>query len=621
MAISCKCPHCGASYRLKDEFAGKKVTCKTASCRKLFEVPKPKSDEILMSTPVDVDAMALAAFSDEPAVEKKVEAAIKVTCAGCDHIWEVEAAKAGKNVQCPECGKINKALAPKVTAKIDWKDANAGRPTFAAPVAAPKVAGAFDAGDVNTISMKTAQEIVRDQDAQEEPEEVRKRWIKRSVYGTLFAITLVFAVNYGCSVRNTGKMDSNIADALKEVRGEDGPKDAKYHALVLRASGEFHGRASESRAETDAALNDFKAARNVFPVAADASADRAMMLSDVALSMAGLLGTDEEAEKGKKIAKDALLKEIRQTIDRMQGGDPEPIYDLLRQLTREFHKHKLGPMAAQLAVQKFSNDSPAGQEAIGVVGLELLRLGDREAAGKVLEKTSKADATSVQVLRKRLDMEPTVAGPTAKGPAKGPAAKDGLPTPTQLYFVLLPAIQGEMAKVKVPKAFGGDPDRAKAMVLAAEHALPADPKAPVPPEVNTLLEDAAALMAGESKNAISPWWTIRACRLFGRIGKLDRANAVAELNSNQQTHSWAKLEGLRAHLNANPDLKVDETILTNVGEPATFLAAAKARELVARHNAGIDNKFENAVKAWPKGSVRPFGTAGLILGQQDRNLR
>ena len=64
MAISCSCPHCGASYRLKDDLAGKKVTCKEAACRKGFDVPFPKPEPILKAKAVDIDALAAATFSD-----------------------------------------------------------------------------------------------------------------------------------------------------------------------------------------------------------------------------------------------------------------------------------------------------------------------------------------------------------------------------------------------------------------------------------------------------------------------------------------------------------------------------------------------------------------------------
>ena len=39
MAIEMQCPACKKAYRLKDELAGKKVTCANAECRTVFAVP------------------------------------------------------------------------------------------------------------------------------------------------------------------------------------------------------------------------------------------------------------------------------------------------------------------------------------------------------------------------------------------------------------------------------------------------------------------------------------------------------------------------------------------------------------------------------------------------------
>ena len=70
MAIDAKCPFCEKPYRLKDDFAGKKVTCANQDCRKLFVVtpsangaPKP-----VVKAPVKIDAETTAAqaLADDP---------------------------------------------------------------------------------------------------------------------------------------------------------------------------------------------------------------------------------------------------------------------------------------------------------------------------------------------------------------------------------------------------------------------------------------------------------------------------------------------------------------------------------------------------------------------------
>src|SRR6478672_10661541 len=107
MAIEFDCSHCKTHYRLKDEFGGKTATCKNPACRKVIPIPMPKKPG-LAAAPADLDALAAAAFSDEPAKAEVAEEMIQVTCAGCDHVWSVEASKEGKNVLCPECRRQNR---------------------------------------------------------------------------------------------------------------------------------------------------------------------------------------------------------------------------------------------------------------------------------------------------------------------------------------------------------------------------------------------------------------------------------------------------------------------------------------------------------------------------------
>ncbi len=102
MAIEFNCPHCQLPYKLKDEFAGRKATCKNPDCRQQITIPKPPSA-------AELEAAALSALSEEAPKEKEQSEAqklIPVTCKFCDHKWTESIAKAGKNVLCPECRQV-----------------------------------------------------------------------------------------------------------------------------------------------------------------------------------------------------------------------------------------------------------------------------------------------------------------------------------------------------------------------------------------------------------------------------------------------------------------------------------------------------------------------------------
>src|SRR5262249_37088365 len=120
MAIEFNCPHCAEPYRLKDELAGKRATCKNKNCRQVIVGPPPRGLSIpelggiiptangkdyppLPSTPVDTEAAALAALNDSPQQAGVASDTVPVVCPQCDHHWTEPLDKVGKNVLCPEC--------------------------------------------------------------------------------------------------------------------------------------------------------------------------------------------------------------------------------------------------------------------------------------------------------------------------------------------------------------------------------------------------------------------------------------------------------------------------------------------------------------------------------------
>src|SRR5947209_34764 len=164
MAIEFNCPHCKTHYRLKDEFGGKTATCKNPNCRKVIPIPKP-TGAVLAAAPADVDALAAAAFSSEPVRIDQAEAMIQVTCAGCDHVWSVEASKEGKNVLCPECRRQNRVPMRKKEEKADWRTGGGG-PSLAKRETGLDREGAFGNVAATGIAAETAREIVKDREAE-----------------------------------------------------------------------------------------------------------------------------------------------------------------------------------------------------------------------------------------------------------------------------------------------------------------------------------------------------------------------------------------------------------------------------------------------------------------------
>lgn len=592
MAIVFDCPHCKTNYRLKDEFAGKTATCKNPGCRKVINIPKPNTASPVAKK-IDVEALAAAAFSDEPApTATAVEESIQVTCSGCDHAWPVEASKEGKNVLCPECRRPNRVPMRKKEEKADWRAGGTGGPTLRKVETGMDVQGAFASNQVAGIGQETARKIVKERDAEEEPEVRRKRWIKRGVYGLIAAGVLAGGIYYLVKTKREDKADSTMEAAVAEVK--EAKVDARHLALIHRASGEYRARDAK-KDEAKAALNELKLARNgAKPSGATATSDQNAILAEIAITMTELAGSAEQVDAGERLKKDEVVKEIRQTLSTMT--DPEAVADAMRAITRKLVAKDHSASAQEIARQ-------LGNEVLGQVGLELLRI-DREKnrgeAEKVLSSVpagATAEAASIKSLRNILK----------------PGGKKDKDTGTSPEAA---ALMGNVAEAKrAADALKTPQERVKALAAVAHAISEANPT-----EAANIAEMASGVLKSDSKMPISPFVTVKICRLLAKAGRGDSAESLAATMPDKEAQSWARLEILRGRL-AQSNQKGESELLTAIGDATKVPAAAKAHEELARHNALNGHDYSAIIKTWPKGTVKPFGDAGLLLGKQDKQLK
>jgi hypothetical protein len=245
---------------------------------------------------------------------------------------------------------------------------------------------------------------------------------------------------------------------------------------------------------------------------------------------------------------------------------------------------------------------------IAQIGLELLRLDRnkyRNDAELLLQKLANADSTGAQALRAALGK-------------RGPVKKEGeAPTdPSPAAVAEAAAINGDAAgAAKAARAVPRKEDKAKALAAVGQTLVTSNPT-----EATAVLVEAGKTLR-EVQGAVSPWVSVRVCRLLGRVGQFDEAEALAASLPDEQTKAWGRLEALRGRLETIKDKKGDDAWLDPIGDPTKLAAAARAREVMARHNAaaGFGGEYQDVVKKWPPGTVRPFGMAGLVLGQLDRD--
>src|SRR5947207_7707850 len=78
MTIQFQCPHCRQPYKVRDDLAGKKVTCK--ECKKVVTVPAPAVDHAVL------DHLAVSALADEPPPAPEADGAagtVSLECPMC----------------------------------------------------------------------------------------------------------------------------------------------------------------------------------------------------------------------------------------------------------------------------------------------------------------------------------------------------------------------------------------------------------------------------------------------------------------------------------------------------------------------------------------------------------
>ena len=243
MAIEMQCPACKKAYRLKDELAGKKVTCANAECRTVFGVPvkpgtaptptlaalkataakspaKPvaKAPARAAAPPAfDVETAALTALNDDPDEVVAETRVVAVKCSNCDHQWSEPWEKQGKNVLCPECRSRQRVPVPEAKGgKTDWR--KDGMPAGRKIEKLEGVTSSTDAGYVTGESLRAAG-LGR---AELEPRPV---WQKLAAVG--LPLTLVTLLGLGVVAYRGSRADTRELEtmglALKDLPGDDSP--------------------------------------------------------------------------------------------------------------------------------------------------------------------------------------------------------------------------------------------------------------------------------------------------------------------------------------------------------------------------------------------------------------
>jgi len=622
MPIDTACPHCEQKYKLRDDFAGKKVNCK--NCKQSFIVPQsvnaamPAAQERMAGLPdvpvitdqVDpnADAAALAALADEAPKAEDIPPEgkpIRMVCSACDHVWEVPRLMEGKNVICPDCTSRVRVPIQKEERPKDWRSSGRDRPTLAKGEEAPE--GTWT-DQTTTVSEKV---LVQAGAIQEEAEPVPLLTRIRSGLWIASGIAvLVFGFLFVSRTVSTSRSGNRIDIAISEI--EDPTKDGSKRPLLM---GAIQVAAAEhmllagitTDEQRKECLDHFRKARNLYVKVPATSMERNRALIELAAQMVALGGSKEEVFDEKRISWSDVQQNLRQTLSHLQGTDFDTRLDAVRMLTSALAAKEQFDLVSPIVNPMF-NPVPAEQaEVLATIGIAYLQLGLRERAEKAaLDALALGDAKLPPPVTRSLQaliMGLGVDGKVPKGrqlPLVGNISDEA-----RIGYAMGFALQGKPDDARKMAERPGSPvSRWRALVMAAE-LLPIDSAKP-------LVEDAAKLALNEIRGqTLAPPLMVSLARMLQAIGDTEHAGFIADAIKDESMQAWARLEALRVRLGTG--VIGDSVWLDKLGDPK-HLAVAIGYQRYARHNELMgDPAVAKLIETWPEGVLRPFGYAGRSL--------
>lgn len=627
MAIAFNCPHCGELHRVKDELAGRTGKCKSAKCKQPILIPFRSTVSVNgTGTPPPVaalsaDELAAAALAEETQ-PKKDEAPvdkIQVECPGCSAKFEVDAAMAGKNVRCPECGKIFRAPLPKADKPLDWRKANEGRPSLAKDnVPVPEGAWDVQRRGVAGVSIRLAgaHEIEDEDDIRER----KFRNIKRAIYGLAILGLITFAVLMFIRMGKSRKEEKWMEQAVAEIEDKgEGSNRPEYQAAIHRFALEYFVHAAKQREDLDAAAKHFDKALSGLQTPTNPVGEREGMLVELGLALVACSGDQKEIDEDRRLPWERLQKMMRQTLEKIPATTHSQ--RILRQRAFRLLAHKLAEKEQPLLALAVANGACGADEKgniEGRIGIEYFLMGKREWAQQVL---SKAKEPKPELTALWLALNPDGAQPP-QSIAVPPIGKTAVSRDSRLAYAEGTALRGNLAQaIAYATMPGAAQDRVDALILIAAVGIETGKS----DEAGQALDYAIAALQSELKDAkagLSSWQMHRIVELCARINKMDKAQTILDAIPDPSIRAWARLEMFRLKLPGQAKQKIDEQGLEGQANPPgnTPLATAIGLAEVARHNAALgESNYAKSIASWAKGTIRPFGYAGTALGQQDRH--
>lgn len=604
MAIAFSCPQCGKSYRVKDELAGKPVTCK--DCKAALRVPAPVAAPAVPDP--EAESVAEAALMEAPAAADAPPEEIEFECPNCIEQVKVSIQFAGKQAPCPNCKRIVRVPLPADGKTRDWRAAD-HRPTLAR----------HDDKSLEGHWGNTTSTSVVSRDALAEADALRKRrprpgrpkW-QIGVFAGGVAIAAALGVLLLRSHRTTKHRDDYLEIALKSPDAASSPIVA---AELHREAGEYHMRQREPR--LDEAERELRVARDKAPPPnpgmTDKSLERILLITEIALSQAGLGGDSAAVTANTRLPWSKIQPELRRTLTALSSGVPLPdggitlaFERLARMLGVNGDKEPVAPGLIAIVFPKPEDRI----ELVATVGLEFARLGAEgkaKAAELAAQLRSQLGGSNVpaKVIALHLVVDQLSQLPSVKPPGDGEPPLD-----VRLGFAEGLAQRGELdAAQRVARLPGRFEDRFAASTAIANAVEPSAAN----PELAFAVD---LLIQGLGSRDLPDWPLIRLAQTCSRAGSpsgkalFEFLQKMPSLSPRSQAvRAWAQYELLRG--SAGPQATEE---IVQAMTPAHTAGAVLAWGVLGRQRgaAGEVPSTATAAPEWMRS--RALALMGAALG-------
>jgi hypothetical protein len=642
MPIETACPHCKTKYRLKDEFVGKSVTCRTDACRKTFVVmgqpvvagsapakKQPAKPAAASPPPPPVDAEALAAelFSEEFETKKAEDKLMAVVCEICSHTWQEPSSKIGKIVLCPECKHRQKIPEPKKKT-ADWRDASGGRRLLEKGPELPKDLQEQTMQDVSIGALSEAGAI--------EAPEVEPRPLKDYLIFGGLVLAIIAGVTFGVLFLMKSKSDGNeaqmMAEAVKEIEAikNDGPlpkgQAPLWRAHLHLARSEFELR-TNSPAGLKASMRAISEARKELE-ALPPGFERDWLFAELPSRIVALGGTEEQAQEEVRLrwsqsttkappvgasVVSFMQTELRQLMSAMlrAGVAYEWRAIAARRITRELTKAGQPGVLFEILKQGFEDYEMLDAEASVLLTAQLSGASE-ESIKRVAEnykqqlgqRGAKERKPAAVALFAQLNMT------DVKVPINPPVPGAVVLSETRQAYALLSLAQGKLEDAKnIANGPGPVSERLDALAMLAEHT----------DQPKILAEAALALNPDIDVRKRTTLTLFRLAKASAEHGDIENATKIAESLTDDASRELALAMVARgkwiigkATPSASELMKPDDIAKARVGHAVRHFNYARATGKGLKQ-ADATDEYDR----WKSGELRGFGYAGYALGLQD----